>query len=98
MSSGQISILFMQLLRHAEVPGVTFMLAPDLRDIGLSRSIMEGLSVQHTQQTCPQRGYEVDAGNIIEVVNDHVTLYVFLFAGFDRRLEDVSIIEVLHRL
>jgi hypothetical protein len=44
-----------------------------------------------------QRRDEVDAGHVVNVVGLQFTLDAFLPTGFDARLEDVRVEEMLHR-
>ena len=45
-----------------------------------------------------QRRYEVYAGHVVDVVNLNVASNTFVPAAFDRTLEYVSVVKVLHRL
>lgn len=50
------------------------------------------------QRVAYQRRNEVDAGHVVDVIDLHLARYAFLSTRLDRRLEDVRVVEMLHRL
>lgn len=84
---------------HAAIkPLRVSMLCLDLRDITFRCSANGAFGVQNAKQTGTQRWYQINAWDVVNIVNLSVADYAFFTARLDWALEDVGVIEVLHRL
>jgi len=59
--------------------------------------LTRNVKVQKTLFT-HQRRYEIDAGDVVDVIDFHIAVYPLVATGFNAGFEYVSIVEMLHRL